>query len=565
MRRQLLLFILLFAVKSLSAQVFDLGSTETFFADSLIDRHTLIVPINNQSQLAILKGSIVNKNNSFYQLAADKYKNEPSFFDAFGGNSNGFTAADIDLDGDLDIFQYCIFGQKNSLFINKGNGVFEKSLKHENICFENNAFHASFADVDLDGDPDLLLTNTRIWNPKDHPVFNKLFLNNGSGLFQESADLVFLMNQSNTRGAGWSDIDNDGDLDLMFLNFGSNCTLTENLSNGKFMFRHFISLNNKSAVLAADFGDINNDGKQDLVLTHVNQSISILLNKGDFKFDLFNNNLTQSEVCNGSIRLIDLNNDGALDIYSQPVIGKQHKVAYQQPIEGNWVKFKLRQDGSNFFAIGAKVYVKTEGKWQFQELQTKTGMPATHAFDIHFGLANANIIDSIKVIWTDGRTNIYKDLKPNQNYLLTQNLTPQIIPKFIQSVEKKETLSDLAIQIHSDSMKLGGVFSVNISYQNIGLLDQEISIELQTNEYCKLVSAFPKPNENKLQRIIWNKINVPAQASGNIVLSMLFEDNIKSILSEQQLKAIIFPLVGDEDKSSNTSIKLQSIIWNPSE
>ena len=565
MCRQLLLFILLFEVNSLSAQVFNLGSTKTFFADSLIDRHTLIVPINNQSQLAILKGSIVNKNNSFYQLYEDNYHQVPSYFDSFGGNSNGFTAADIDLDGDLDLFQNCIFGQKNTLFINKGNGVFEKSLKHENICTENNAFHASFADVDLDGDPDLLLTNTSIWNPKEHPVFNKLFLNNGSGLFQESADLVFLMNQSNTRGAGWSDIDNDGDLDLMFLNFGSACTLFENHSNGKFFFRHFISLSNKSAVLAADFGDLNNDGRQDLVLTHVNQSASILLNKGDFKFDLLNNILTQSEVCNGSIRLIDLNNDGALDIYSQSVIGNHHKVAYQQPIQGNWVKFKLRQDGLNFFAIGAKVYVKTEGKWQFQELQTKTGMPATQTFDIHFGLASANIIDSVKVIWTDGRTNIFKELNTNETYLLTQNLTPKIIPNSVQSVEKKETLRDLSIQLHSDSMKLGGVFSVNISYQNNGLLDQEISIELQTNEFCKLISAFPKPNENKLQRIIWNKINLPAHASGNIVLSMLFADNIKSILSEQQLKAIIYPLVSDEDKSSNTSIKLQSIIWNPKE
>jgi hypothetical protein len=562
MRQITCLFFLLNCAISALAQQFEAGTTSRFFADTFINRHSLLIDANHQASLQILKGSIVNNPNAFFQLKENHYQIKSSLFDQFGGNANGFAAADIDLDGDLDIFQNSIFGQKNILFINKGNGIFEKSFKHENICQENNAFHASFADVDADGDPDLLITNSSIWNPKANAVFPKLYLNNGKGDFQESA--TNLDNHlANTRGAAWSDVDNDGDLDLLLLNFGSASALYENKGLGNFEWHTSISNDSSSTSLAADFADLDNDGFQDLMIIHADYSVSIFKNKGHFDFQSIANNLSKQEMLNGAIHLLDLNNDGAVDIYSHSIIGNEHQVAYQKSLQGNFIKFKLRQEGLNFYAIGAKIALKSQGVWQFKELQTKNGLPANNTYDVHFGVANASIVDSLKVLWTDGRISSYRFLKTNESYLLSPNLSPELIPANFSLTNEPEVLHDLAIQIHADSMKLGNTYSVSIAYQNKGMLSQDISIELETNAYSKLLNAYPKVNKINTQGLIWKINAVPAKSEGRVVVSLFFENNVKSILTPQFLKARIYPIATDEDKSSNMAMIEQEIIWNP--
>ena len=562
MRKFTCLLFLLIGSKGLLAQQFEVGSTTRFFADSLINRHSLLIDANNQASLQILKGSIVNNPNSFYQIKGNSYERQVSFFDEFGGNANGFAAADIDLDGDLDIFQNSIFGQKNILFINKGNGIFEKSFKHENICMEHNAFHASFADVDADGDPDLLITNASIWNPKANPVFPKLYLNNGQGDFQESS--TNLDNHlANTRGAAWSDVDNDGDLDLLLLNFGSPSALYENKGSGNLEWRATIGNDITASAMSADFADLDNDGFQDLMISHADYSVSIFKNKGQFVFQAIENQLSKKEVLNGGINLLDMNNDGAVDIYSHSVVGNEHQVAYQKSLQGNFVKFKLRQEGLNFYAIGAKIALKTQGVWQFKELQTKNGLPANNTYDVHFGVANASVVDSLSVLWNDGRTTNYRFLKTNESYLLSPNLSPVLIPASISITNEPEVLNDLAIQIHADSMKLGNTYSVSITYQNNGILIQDISIELETNAYSKLLNAYPKVNKINTKGLVWKINGVPAKSEGRVVVSLFFENNVKSILTPQFLKARIYPIATDEKKSSNTAMIEQEITWNP--
>ena len=562
MRQFTCLLLLLIGSEGLFAQQFEVGSTTRFFADSLINRHSLLIDANNQASLQILKGSIVNNPNSFYQIKGNSYERQVSFFDEFGGNANGFAAADIDLDGDLDIFQNSIFGQKNILFINKGNGIFEKSFKHENICMEHNAFHASFADVDADGDPDLLITNASIWNPKANVVFPKLYLNNGQGDFQESS--TNLDNHlANTRGAAWSDVDNDGDLDLLLLNFGSPSALYENKGLGNLEWRATIGNDITASAMSADFADLDNDGFQDLMISHADYAVSIFKNKGQFVFQAIENQLSKQEVLNGGINLLDMNNDGAVDIYSHSVVGNEHQVAYQKSLQGNFVKFKLRQEGLNFYAIGAKIALKTQGVWQFKELQTKNGLPANNTYDVHFGVANASIVDSLSVLWNDGRTTNYRFLKTNESYLLSPNLSPVLIPASISITNEPEVLNDLAIQIHADSMKLGNTYSVSITYQNNGILSQDISIELETNAYSKLLNAYPKVNKINTKGLVWKINGVPAKSEGRVVVSLFYENNVKSILTPQFLKARIYPIATDEKKSSNTAMIEQEITWNP--
>ena len=316
-------------------------------------------------------------------------------------------------------------------------------------------------------------------------------------------------------------------------------------------------------MIAADFADLDNDGYQDLMISHVDYAVSIFKNKGHFVFQSIANQLSKQEVLNGAIHLLDLNNDGAVDIYSHSVIGNDHQVAYQKSLQGNFIKFKLRQEGLNFYAIGAKIALKTQGIWQFKELQTKNGLPANNTYDVHFGVANASIVDSLKVIWTDGRISSYRFLKTNESYFLSPNLSPELIPANVSLTNEPEVLHDLAILIHADSMKLGNTYSVSIAYQNKGMLSQDISIELETNAYSKLLNAYPNVNKINTQGLVWKINAVPAKSEGRVVVSLFFENNVKSILTPQFLKARIYPIATDEDKSSNMAMIEQEIIWNP--
>jgi hypothetical protein len=54
---------------------------------------------------------------------------------------------------------------------------------------------------------------------------------------------------------------------------------------------------------------------------------------------------------------------------------------------------------SNHSAIGARVKIKAEGKWQMRTVQSKTGNNSQNSLNIHFGIGSAEKIDTLQVIW----------------------------------------------------------------------------------------------------------------------------------------------------------------------
>lgn len=126
-------------------------------------------------------------------------------------SGSGVAAADIDGDNHIDLF-FCALDNPNVLYRNRGNWTFE-NITHTTPAIampDLDCTGAVFADIDRDGDSDLLV------NALGRGTH--LFLNDGKGIFSLRTDSGLQTNTGSTSMA-LADIDADGDLDLYVTNF----------------------------------------------------------------------------------------------------------------------------------------------------------------------------------------------------------------------------------------------------------------------------------------------------------------------------------------------------------
>ncbi len=161
-----------------------------------------------------------------------------------GKNSAGSSWADIDNDGDFDLFVANWGGQTNQLFINE-NGTFVEQTASAIAAETGSSFGSAFADVDNDGDLDLLVCNAYFTGQ----TTNSLFMNDGNGNFTKDTSSSLAIHQGNTFGCAFGDYNNDGWLDVILAN-----TLNENQSNS--LFKNTGSGNNWIKIRCA--GDSSN-------------------------------------------------------------------------------------------------------------------------------------------------------------------------------------------------------------------------------------------------------------------------------------------------------------------
>jgi len=118
----------------------------------------------------------------------------------------GVAMADIDGDGRTDLFLVRTEGP-SALYRNLGGFRFSEVATDAGVALgDRPATGAAFADVDGDGDQDLLV------NALGGP--NALFLNDGRGRFTEDSSYPGRRSQAGTTTSTLADIDGDGDLDL---------------------------------------------------------------------------------------------------------------------------------------------------------------------------------------------------------------------------------------------------------------------------------------------------------------------------------------------------------------
>ena len=169
------------------------------------------------------------------------------------------------------------------LYRNNGDDTFtDVALEVGVDDFSDSDGGVGWSDYDNDGDMDLFVAN------RGQP--DQLYRNNADGTFSDVAPDVgidYPQNEfpANSEGVAWGDYDNDGDADLFLANLSRTNPLYRDDGDGT-----FIEVTRDSGIIldrkyiGASWADLDNDGDLDLHVTTVESPNLLYINNGNGTF-----------------------------------------------------------------------------------------------------------------------------------------------------------------------------------------------------------------------------------------------------------------------------------------
>jgi hypothetical protein len=252
--------------------------------------------------------------------------------------------ADIDNDGDKDLFMGC--DRSVSFFRNTGSAslpAYDRVTDSLPLAISNFNYAPACGDLDGDGKKDLVIgyyATARL----------KFFKNTGTlqnPAFTLQSSQLDTMNLVQASSPALSDIDSDGDLDILAGNSSGRLTFYKNIGTASAFNFQFISNNYMGISVGNDaapsLGDLDSDGDLDLLAGNRLGAVYFYRNTGtpaNANFTFVTNNYAGINTFQNAVPCIaDLNNDSDPDL----LLGNTKGGLYYYE---NWDVFGIQQIGS---------------------------------------------------------------------------------------------------------------------------------------------------------------------------------------------------------------------------
>jgi hypothetical protein len=365
-------------------------------------------------------------------------------------------AADVDLDGDLDLFIGHEYNTESKLFLNNGNGTFNDVSEAAGLSFEGFVKGCSFGDYNNDGYPDLYVS--------DFGYPNRLYRNNGPG---EDGQVTFT-DVAETAGVQepiWSfpcwffDYNNDGWQDIYvsaykpgyiinscreFMGLPMDSTMFPQLyrNNGDGTFTNVAKethIQYESFTMGCNYGDLDNDGYLDFY-----QSIGAPDYRAIFPNRMYRNYqgmyFQDCTVSGGfgqlqkghAVGFCDFDFDGDQDVYTD-IGGFFYGDVFQNsffenPGHGNnWINVKFEGVKNNRFGVGCRVKLTFRENGSVRNTYFTIGKGASFGSNpirLQAGVGPATVIDEVEITWPAGQSKqVFTNVPVNQFYLCKEDAT----------------------------------------------------------------------------------------------------------------------------------------------
>jgi Putative Zn-dependent protease, contains TPR repeats len=472
-------------------------------------------------------------------------------------------AGDFDNDGKADLF--VSWKGRLALYRNMGGGKFEDATNRAKIPVLYSVYASAFADVDHDGDIDIVLNSSA-------KATNFLLRNNGDGTFTDISVPAGVNQRIIAEAIVPTDYDNRRDLDLMFISADRSPLLLRNLRNGSFEnVADMVGLETHDKISCVAVGDFNKDSYVDFFFGRQGKPGILAASDGRGKFVLSNAPRGTNDAT--SALFLDYDNDGLLDL----LVSTPRSLAISRNLGDSWTKattkpFKttldssskqilaadldsdgdpdllvyakngtlrlLRNTGgeanssqtvnlfgrvSNRLGIGAKVELRAGSLTQKLENYSASPMPAPA--QILFGLGKREKPDAVRIIWPSGVVQAETEFsRPASSQFAAHILRVEELDRKPSSCPYLYTWNGDKFEFITDFMG-GGEMG---DWQGAGVYDHP-----NPEEFVRIAPGKLKPRNGKYEIRVTNELE-----------EVLFIDQLKLFAVEHDADTEVYPNEG---------------------